>query len=244
MMKIKGFTPIFDSLVEKYSHSVAYTYGKIWRYCMWSAMGRCTASNARLATETGYDEKTIRRAKDILDEDGLINRIQSKGHSDVCYVVHDLVLELYGPMHDPGHDVHTTPDIVSNEDSSKDTKNVPIISEAEKLAWIAGITIKEEGTMVVEKFLVHVQEFAKWWLSLPGFDDPTKEEIGYWTNTFNDWKKRGITLAVAKKMYQYARDNDWGIASPKSITSAKRMMVSAPTPAQKLAQQRKKTEAR
>lgn len=189
-MKIEGFTPVFDSLVKKYNQSVAVTYGKIWRYCMWSDMGRCTASNARLANETGYDEKTIRRAKEILAKDNLIERHFNVGKTDICYVKHELALEIRGPdivSTDLGHDVHTTPDIVSTKDRVRDSKDIKqnyadAIKDGAKLASTIrahfqehlGLTPNWDTKTNQAHYLFFreryqegqtVKEFADWWRS-------------------------------------------------------------------------------
>ena len=133
-MKIKDFTPVFDSLVIKYKGvSTALVYGKIWRYCEWSPMGICTASNKRLAEELDLSEMTIRRAKDVLQADGYIKVVGKSGGTDSVTVCHELALEITGlpeVVHSERgveHDERTTPYIVNDKDinikdTSKDIK--------------------------------------------------------------------------------------------------------------------------
>jgi DnaD/phage-associated family protein len=55
---VSGFTPCPDVLVEKYSHTTALIWGKIWRFEQMSE-GVCRASLLRLGKELNMDVKTI-----------------------------------------------------------------------------------------------------------------------------------------------------------------------------------------
>ena len=93
-MKIKGFTPIFDSLAQKYDPYTALVYGKIWRICDWSEMGVCTMANDKIAAQIGLSEKTIRRKKELLQEDGLIKVVGKTGMTDTVAVCHEVVMRM------------------------------------------------------------------------------------------------------------------------------------------------------
>ena len=93
-MKIKGFTPVFDSLVKQYDTNTALVYGKIWRICDWSPLGICSMGNERIAEELGLSEKTIRRKKEILAEDGLIKVVGKSGIADSVTVCHEIVMSM------------------------------------------------------------------------------------------------------------------------------------------------------
>jgi hypothetical protein len=93
-MKLRGFTPVFDSLVAKHGATVALVYGKIWRYCDWSELGVCTASNKRLAEELDLSESTIKRTKQFLAEEGYINVVGKSGRTDTVTVVHTAVMSM------------------------------------------------------------------------------------------------------------------------------------------------------
>jgi len=142
-MKIKGFTPIFDSLAKKYDPYTALVYGKIWRICDWSELGVCTMSNEKIAEQLGLSEKTIRRKKETLAEDGLIRVVGSTGSTDTVTTCHDVVMRMeldYTPdSGDESVDFQSrTPDGESYKDSNKIEdkilRNVIAIEEGQKLS--------------------------------------------------------------------------------------------------------------
>ena len=93
-MKIRGFTPVFDVMVEKYGRDVALVYGKIWRYCDWSEMDICNVSIARLAKELDMSESTVKRARSALSKDGFIIIRGNPGVTHSVTVNHEVVMEL------------------------------------------------------------------------------------------------------------------------------------------------------
>lgn len=68
---VSKFTPCPDVLIEKYSHTAAIIWGKIWRYCQ-MADGVCNASILRLARELGLTDKTILKHITALEEGGYV----------------------------------------------------------------------------------------------------------------------------------------------------------------------------
>lgn len=101
-MRIRGFTPVFDSIVKRFGATVALVYGKIWRYCDWSDMGICTASNGRLAEELDLSESTIKRTKALLESEGFIRIAGKSGGVDTISVIHDAVMSL--DIEEPGQE--------------------------------------------------------------------------------------------------------------------------------------------
>src|SRR5690606_32860886 len=63
--------PCPDVLVEKYSHTTAVIWGKIWRFAQMDE-GVCRASILRLAEELNLDPKTIAKHITTLEEDGYV----------------------------------------------------------------------------------------------------------------------------------------------------------------------------
>lgn len=63
---ISKFTPCPDALVEKYSHTTALVWGKIWRYCQMKDEV-CNASILRLAKELGLTDDTIQKHIKLLE---------------------------------------------------------------------------------------------------------------------------------------------------------------------------------
>jgi DnaD/phage-associated family protein len=68
---ISKFTPCPDALVEKYSHTTALVWGKIWRYCQMKDEV-CKASILRLAKELNLSDDTIGKHIKLLEKGGYI----------------------------------------------------------------------------------------------------------------------------------------------------------------------------
>ena len=99
-MKIKGFTIVPDYIVHKYTAVGAIIYGKIARYCEWSELNICTASNKRLAKELNLGESTIRKYKDLFAKDGLIIVTGKLGDTNTVSIPEEMVVEMYTPLPD------------------------------------------------------------------------------------------------------------------------------------------------
>lgn len=219
-MKIKGFTPIFDSLATKYDPYTALVYGKIWRICDWSDMGICTMANETIAEQLGLSEKTIRRKKEILTEDGLIKVVGKSGITDSVSVCHEVVMRMeldYTPD-SGGESVDSqskTPDGESYKDSIKDSsKDI-----------LAGVLKFQGSPDPLDGYPADVVGYLGEYIKASS-TPPVKSEKADWIKTSREWKELGVAVGDVKKMYQYARDNGWGIARPGSITKAYRMMKS------------------
>ena len=81
-----GYTICPDVLVDKYSHTTAIIFGKIWRYCQ-MADGVCNASIFRLADELGLSQNTLLQNIAKLEDGGYIKDLtpdlRNKPHSYV-----------------------------------------------------------------------------------------------------------------------------------------------------------------
>jgi len=60
LASMDGWTPVFDSIVDKHGPFTALVFGVIWRYCQMRT-GVCTASQATLAKKIGVDRKVVNR---------------------------------------------------------------------------------------------------------------------------------------------------------------------------------------
>lgn len=123
-MKIKGFTIVPDFVVQKYTAIGGLIYGKIARYCEWSDMNVCTASNTRLAKELNLGESTIRKYKKHFEDDGLIKVVGKSGATDSVTIVEEMVVSMSTPLPDNGHPAigeRTTPLSDSNKDTIKES---------------------------------------------------------------------------------------------------------------------------
>jgi len=65
------FTPIFDSLIERYDLMTAAVYGRVWRFCQMKE-GVCFATVARIAEEAGVNYRTALRRLKLLCKDGYL----------------------------------------------------------------------------------------------------------------------------------------------------------------------------
>jgi DnaD/phage-associated family protein len=66
-----GFTPCPDILIDKYSHTTALVWGKIWRYCQMKDEV-CRASVQRLAKELNLSDVTVEKHIRLLEDDKYI----------------------------------------------------------------------------------------------------------------------------------------------------------------------------
>lgn len=70
-IKIKGWTPVLDFMVEKYGIVTAIVYGRVWRYCQGDSEA-CTAAMDTIAKELELGRTTIYRHLKTLEDDGYI----------------------------------------------------------------------------------------------------------------------------------------------------------------------------
>lgn len=75
---MRGFTPIPDSMIERYGLTVAAVWGKMWRYCQMS-FRVCEASQSRIAEELNLSRKTINESVAILVQDGYFEKVSIPG---------------------------------------------------------------------------------------------------------------------------------------------------------------------
>jgi DnaD/phage-associated family protein len=83
---VSRFTPCPDVLVEKYSHTTALVWGKIWRYCQMKDEV-CKAAIKRLADELGLSDDTIGKHIKLLEKGGYIKDLTP----DVRHKPHEYV---------------------------------------------------------------------------------------------------------------------------------------------------------
>ena len=68
--KLNNFTPLMDSLVERYDLITAAVYGRVWRYG--EDNGYCYAAHRTIAEELGVSRETVLRKIKILIRDGYL----------------------------------------------------------------------------------------------------------------------------------------------------------------------------
>ena len=212
-MKIKGFTPIFDSLVKKYDTNTALVYGKLWRICDWSPLGLCSMGNDRIAAELGLSEKTIRRKKEILQEDGLIRVVGKAGMTDSISVCHEIVMSM--EIADPSDNLSETLVKLSKTADRLTDKDSTKIGKKDILAW--------EGNPFADYPAAVADLLTAFWECYPKLKVDNKKK---WIAQAEVWVSMGLRPKDVHAMCDYAKENGWGVAQPSSVTSAYNMIQS------------------
>ena len=82
-LKITGFTPAFDHLLENYGPIRALVFGKYWRY--WAAYGKACNRQEAMAAQIGIDDRTLRNHLKALVTDGYLEdltpKVKNRPHS-------------------------------------------------------------------------------------------------------------------------------------------------------------------
>jgi len=73
-----GYTPCLDSLIQRYDLTTAAVYGKVYRYSTLE-LGKCIASQGRIAKELGLSRKTVNERLQQLVKDGYIEETSKPG---------------------------------------------------------------------------------------------------------------------------------------------------------------------
>lgn len=139
-IQIKGFTPLFDSLLlnERYGVIGAAIFGKYWRY--WAYYGKASASQERYAKELGISSRTVRNYIIRLVEDGYLEVINPEAKGiPFQYVPTQKVIMVLGveegtperdsaPSDKPRKEIPTPPERDSYVKSNKESiKKVPLV---------------------------------------------------------------------------------------------------------------------
>ena len=221
-MKIKGFTIVPDSIVQKYTAIGGLIYGKIVRYCEWSDMNICTASNARLAEELNLGESTIRKYKKLFEDDGLLKIVGKKGETDTVTIVEEMVIEMPTPLLD-SEEVATkqlaTPLLDSNKDTIKNNNKDFKRDALDFVVAYSGKTYSDfsEYPAVQEKLDLFMKHY-------PGIEIKGRGMLNNFVKQAEeDWE--GFSLDDIDRMCKYCKsEKGWSVAQPKSIVSAYNMM--------------------
>ena len=211
-MKYKGFTIVPDSVVQKYGFVGGLIYGKITRYCEWSDLGVCNASNKRLADELSMGESTIRKYKDLLEKDGLIRVVGKQGLTDTVTITEEMVLLMEGALPD-SEGCATKQRGTALPDSDEDTNKNNKKDILDAVVDFSGAEDPLEGYPpdVVPLLEAFIAVFKR---------DPSASEKSLWIKTARQWKEMGVKPEDIRLMYQFSRDSDLVVKSPASITFA------------------------
>jgi len=212
-MKYKGFTIVPDAVVKKYGFVGGLIYGKITRYCEWSDMGVCSASNKRLAEELSMGESTVRKYKDLLKNDGLIKVVGKKGSTDTVTITEEMVLLMEGALPDSEEcAIKKRGSALPDSDKESIRKNKDTAARDPVTDMLKGKTDPLQGYPEDVKDLLYA--FVK------VLRAPTTSEKAFWIKTARQWKEMGVQPSQVRRMYQHCRDNDLAVKSPASITFA------------------------
>ena len=81
LKNVEGFTPVPDSIREKYGVITASVFGVIWRFSR-TQDGICKQSYKTLGQYIGLNRVTITRHVKILEEAGLITKLEKNGRKN------------------------------------------------------------------------------------------------------------------------------------------------------------------
>lgn len=82
---IRNFTPLLDSIVERFDLLTAAVYGRIWRYQQ-MGKGRCLASQGRIANDLKVGRATVQRRIYILIDAGYLKDVTPHGSLTSHYI--------------------------------------------------------------------------------------------------------------------------------------------------------------
>lgn len=119
---LKNFTPILDSLVERYDLITAALYGRIWRYCQ-GDLGICAASNDTLAEELDISTRTVIRKKKKLENDGYIKTIGKSKDNIKCYATTKQAgIKIEASAFDKDYDLESLPSEGCDRESQSESR--------------------------------------------------------------------------------------------------------------------------
>ena len=154
-IQIRGFTPLFDSLLqdERYGVIGASVFGKYWRY--WAYYGKASASQERYAKELGISGRTVRTYLAKLVEDGYLEVINpdAKGVT-VQYVPTQKVIIVIGAEYGTPENISALPE--------EPRKNFPTTPEKFSYKESKRESINKEK-VVFSDWMLSSQDFMKAW---------------------------------------------------------------------------------
>lgn len=138
-MKIKGFTPCFDTIIEKYSEvdgkcvparglRFASIYGKVWRYEQMKDK-KCRASQSRIARELGLTRQNVNQCLGILADDGYIKALKvSRMVEYITTGKADMVLGVEDELSS-----QDTPPVTPADDTCHPSGHIPVTPDDTKI---------------------------------------------------------------------------------------------------------------
>ena len=212
-MKIKGFTPAADTIIEEHGGVVALIYGAMWRFSRQSALDICTASQGKIGKRAGLQRETVNRNMKPMINAGLI-KDTGKGPGGVN--AYECLIDL-NPIFTMGMtENHNQSDLESQslvttghtkKDIKKESKN--IISG---MVELSGKPDKLQAFPPAHKDLVlPFCEFYRY---------PFPDEVKAWIKQVEVWVSRKYSTKMVKKACAYVAAVGWEYYQPASILKA------------------------
>lgn len=261
-IKISGFTPAFDHLLENYGPIRALVFGKYWRY--WAAYGKACNSQEAMAEEIGIDDRTLRNHLKALVDDGYLEdmtpKLKNRPHSYIP--TSKLTIEIEARARVQPESNSGQPESNSGEDTGIETKREETnIEEADMALFFGGMkhgkVKNQKAAEALEKAAQKEMAGVVYWDKYPEdvqtvltdfseiFQFP-REAIPTGKIAVADWIKdlRAVKTAcngtgareVMEEIKAMAKKGEWTVARPgsllKSIPLAIKTIKAAEQPTQ------------
>ena len=209
-MRLRGFTPLIDEVVENHSLICAVVLGTIWRYTEMGNNEECYATQQTLADKCGQSISTIYRYTKELEEAGYIVNKSKRQNKKVYVVDKDRLALVMGvdvqPVRKKGSTHQPDRQRYNDNKSNKKSKRHVAVDAAEKHFYsVSKIGEFPEGTDK-RKMAVMV------WNPL-GY---IAKELEYDVDTIKECINKCITKHIR---------NGWSLSSPKSITNTSKDVI-------------------
>jgi len=214
-MKLKGFTPVVDSIRDDVGGVGAMVYGAMWRFAQAHGLRVCTARQKKIAERAGCTRETVGKYQKILADKGYISNVgSSKGGviSWSCKV--DITGEVYigvGGDEDWDDDPVVTP--VPQE--KKELKKKDFLDYLVDNQVVSNF----DSTWCPADTVAYLVPFGEWfadWFNR----QPTKSEYGLWIREAREWLQRGYDADMVIKVIEHCTNAEISIKSPRSVTWA------------------------
>ena len=213
-MKVKGFTPVMDSIRAEVGRGAADTYGVMWRYAKQHPMLICTARQKKIAERAGVSRDTVIKDQKALEEHGYITHTGSSTGGVKTWACN---VDITGEVRMD----------VEYVDTPVEFSDTPISKESMKERTAEAIESCEgrehEPSMDVQWLPADIERylvpFAMWFWSRYT-RQVTKTERGLWIREAREWRERGYKPEQVMLAVEHCEEAEITIKSPRSITWA------------------------
>jgi hypothetical protein len=155
-MRLKGFTPLMDALIDEFDITTAAVWGRVWRYTQ-GEKGICYASLETLAEELGLNKRTIIRKLSILTATGYLNddtpNLKNRPHTYSLTTKATLMGTIEGVTlsHSTVTESHRESDSESLEDTSKIQLKKQVKKDSQQMQESSRIIQEEAVIPIIEE---------------------------------------------------------------------------------------------